>query len=799
MGIWSKRSAAGVVGAIAVLTGGVSSGQVGEPLGRYVVHSHGQARALTLDPTRIAVFVEGVPGAERALELDPEIARAMSDAGLDPQRAQAWPIEGWRLAPLDTTARTVAGVEHAVDLLAARAGVGAGPRLAFVSPVFIDDLGGPMFVTPQLLVGFAPGLDDEAARRVLAEIGAGEVVEQNWAGMPGAYRVRPASASGADVLDIAGALAIRADVAWAEPDMAFTGRAELTPNDPGYASCWGLNNTGQFGGIADMDMDAPEAWNTTTGDPSIITLIIDTGVDPAHADINQIGGIDTTSQTGNGEPLNSFDNHGTAVAGCVAAIINNATGTVGMAPATRVSSARAFISINSSGNWTSEASWTVDALAYGEFIGARVSNNSNGYGFTSASIDAKYSMTRSAGMVHFASAGNESQPMSSYPAVISSVNSVSALDVDGGPASFTNTGPSIAFAAPGVGVYTTDRTGSPGWTSGSYVFASGTSFASPYTAGVAALILSVRPSLTAADVEQVLRISSVDLGDAGRDDIYGYGFVNAGNAMTVLAGEPFAFDLTLPLNGAPSAPVTPQLDWSSSLLADSFHLVVDDDPGLTSPVVDLMLDGSISFYNVPAGVLAYSTTYYWGVTAINTTGPTASSPATFTFTTAPPPPPAAFALTTPGNGSADVPTGPTFAWTTSANAASYRVVVANNVLLGAPVIDQVVGAPATTLPVADATLAPSTTYFWRVTAMGGGGSKVGSPTLASFTTAAPPPSCAADLTGDGNTSVLDFAIFASNFGRLDLPPGTGGDLDGDGDADIFDFALFAQDFGCVTP
>lgn len=801
MGIVGRWITASLAAAGVLLAGGIARGQFGQAQPDGVVHHFKQARALTLDPTRVAVLVEGPAGAERGFLLDADVSRAMADAGLDAQRARAWAIDGWWLAPVDATARNANGVHRAVDRLAAQVNAGApgAQRLAFVSPVFVDDLGGPMFVTPQILVGFAEGTGDADARRVLADLGAGAVTERDWAGMRGAYRVAPATPNGSRLLDIANALAMRPEVAWAEPDMAFTGRGDLTPNDPGYPNCWGLNNTGQFGGTIDMDIDAPEAWNTTTGDPSIITLIIDTGVDPVHADINQVTGIDTTSQTGTGEPINQFDNHGTAVAGCVSAIINNGIGTVGVAPSTKVSSARTFISINADGDWTSIASWTVNSLAFGAAIGARVSNNSNHYGFSSNAIETEYITTRGGGMVHFAAAGNDSNGTSSYPAILSSVNSIAALDIDGGKASFSNFGPSIAFAAPGVSIYSTDRTGADGYVNGSYAYVSGTSFASPYSAGVAALILSQRPSLTASEVEQVLRLSAVDLGDPGRDNIYGDGFVNAANAMTVLAGPPGAFDLQLPLDNAPSAPVDVQLDWSPSLLADSYHVVVDDDSAFASPEVEVMLDGSTTLYNVPDGMLSYATTYHWGVTAINTAGQTLSSPATFSFTSAPPPIPEPFNLTAPLNGATNVPTGPTFTWATAQGANSYRVIVSTSVLLVNPVVDQMVAAPTTTLQLGDGTLAADTTHFWRVDAMNDAGTKVSTPSIASFTTAAPPPGCPGDLNGDGDTNVLDFSVFALSFGQTGLVPGTGADLDADGDVDVYDFSIFVLAFGCTSP
>src|SRR5262249_7412060 len=153
---------------------------------------------------------------------------------------------------------------------------------------------------------------------------------------------------------------------------------------------------------------------------------------------------------------------------------------------------RAFISNNSCDNsWTTMSSWTVNALAWAQSIGARVSNNSNKYGslVQSSAIAAEYLFTRGMGMVHFAAAGNDTNNAIVYPASLPGVNAVAAVAEGGALASFSNHGTGLAFSAPGVQIYTTDRTGANGYTNGDYVFSFGTSVASPYAAGVAALVL----------------------------------------------------------------------------------------------------------------------------------------------------------------------------------------------------------------------------------------------------------------------------------------------------------------------
>jgi hypothetical protein len=179
----------------------------------------------------------------------------------------------------------------------------------------------------------------------------------------------------------------------------------------------------------------------------------------------------------------------------------------------------------------------VDALTWAESVGARVTNNSNVYGIQSSAIASKYAATRDAGMVHFASAGNNGLPQLSYPASLSSVMAVAAIDRFGNRAPFSNYGSGIDYTAPGDDIIAADRTGADGYAAGDYAVVEGTSFSSPYAAGVAALLLSIYPGLDAADVETILILTSTDLGSPGKDAQFGWGLVNAYNTVLFDACE----------------------------------------------------------------------------------------------------------------------------------------------------------------------------------------------------------------------------------------------------------------------
>jgi subtilisin family serine protease len=533
---------------------------------RYARYYFKERQSLKLDTARIAVF--RAPDEQGAAVPAPDVARY----GLDPS-AIAMAVRGWSYVKTTTSVRTDTAIERAVSQIAHTEPVG------FVSPVFVDDQGEPMVITPYILVGFDRSLDPARAEDIIATSGAGVIVDRDWGNMKRTYRLKSASRDGFKTLEAANALARRPEARYAEPDMMVTVHPESIPNDTYFPYLWGLHNDGtnQFPcgtTVTDFDMDAPEAWDVTAGDPSIIVTVLDTGVQQNHPDLNlYTPGIDCTGEDGFGDPVNACDIHGTPVAGCVSGIRNNNLGIVGVAPGVKVASARIGVSSVPCDNFafSTTSSWVVCALTWAESIGSRITNSSWGRSTPlSAAYADKYAETRANGMVHFASAGNEASNAISYPAAYPGVNAVAALDPCGHRAAFSNYGTGLAFSAPGDYVISTDRTGTDGLNDGildgaclpngtarcssnadcpagqtcflvsvDYALVRGTSFASPYTAGVAALVLSVQPNLTADQLEGVLKLSAVDLGAPGYDTGYGWGFVNAFNAVqSALSGPP---------------------------------------------------------------------------------------------------------------------------------------------------------------------------------------------------------------------------------------------------------------------
>ncbi|NNE07488.1 MAG: S8 family serine peptidase [Gemmatimonadetes bacterium] len=497
----------------------------------YVSYYNDDAVPLTLDATQVAVRMESDPAGVQA---------EFEALGLEATGREAMAVASWYRIPVAGGLKSDAQIEALVASLASRSDV------AFASPVFAGEYG-PSILTENIMVLFDESVSAASAEGILfASAGAAYPGDADWADIPGAWFVELATKNGFEALAIANDLALRPQTRAAEPDMIVTGQKAFIPNDTFWPNLWGLNNTGQTGGTNDQDMDAAEAWDVTFGSASIPVAIFDVGTQQNHPDLNLITGVDVTSEgPGDGGPVNSFDNHGTGVTGCVSGIINNALGITGVAPFCPSFSVRMGITTNSAGSFTTSFSWIVNGLTQAEAAGCRVSNHSYEIGATSATFEAKLTETRNNGMVHFVATGNSGAGSIAYPASVPAVNAVGSVDHNGNRSSFSQFGAGIDFTAPGETITMADRTGADGYVAGDYATGSGTSLASPYAAGVAALALSLNPTYSAADVEQLMQVTAVDRGPAGYDTEYGYGFVNANNVV-LNTDCPAVMDVTPP-------------------------------------------------------------------------------------------------------------------------------------------------------------------------------------------------------------------------------------------------------------
>ena len=442
-----------------------------------------------------------------------ELAAHAADLDLNLDAATPSTVAGWTYIPL-TTPHDAAGIARIVRAIS------TGPKGVYASPAF---LGGsrslPWIPTSELLV-----------RAQSQEALSGfQILEADMAGLAGWYRLATPAANAFETMAHVEAMAARDGVIWAQPNAIWWAQHFYTPNDPDYPSQWALHQGN------DMDMDAPECWDMTFGEESIVVAILDDGIDQDHPDVSQVPGADFTDEGTGGNHTTICDGHGTCVGGCVSATIDNNLGVTGVAPGCRVMATRIFNAVDFFGFCfgfieTTDA-WIVNGISYAESAGARVTNSSWGGGSPSAALTSAFESTRANGVVHFGAAGNDGTSNVSYPASISALYAVSAINSSGNLASFSTYGSGLAFSAPGEGILTTDWVGSDGFDGGNYATVDGTSFASPYAAGVAALVLSADPNLTPDEVGDIMAVSAMDRGASGYDTSYGWGVVNAAAAV----------------------------------------------------------------------------------------------------------------------------------------------------------------------------------------------------------------------------------------------------------------------------
>lgn len=297
-------------------------------------------------------------------------------------------------------------------------------------------------------------------------------------------------------------------VDYAEPDYRMT--AAYVPNDPSYGSQWHLPK-----------MNLPAAWDKTRGSSSVTIAIVDSGVDADHPDLTAklVAGYNTINNT---NQWNDDNGHGTHVAGIAAGSTDNGIGTAGVCIQCNIMPIKA-LGANGSG-FTSDIA---EGITWAADNGAKVINLSLGSPSNSTTMQTAINYAYNKGAVVIAAAGNENTSTPSYPAANNNVVAVAATNSSDQRASFSNFGAHIDVAAPGVSILAATF-------DGSYGYKQGTSMASPNVAGLAGLIMSYNPSMTPAQIEQLMKDTASDLGTAGKDDFFGFGLVNAQAAINGL-------------------------------------------------------------------------------------------------------------------------------------------------------------------------------------------------------------------------------------------------------------------------
>lgn len=453
-----------------------------------------------------------------------------------------------------------------------------------------------VYLTDQLTVQFADSVDRSVIGSVMNDMGL-QVIEP-VAGIPQAFVFRVTDRADVNPIKLANRLMRRPDVLVAEPNVAVQTEPLYRPQDPQYPRQWYLNHSGGASLATDSHIFVEAAWEITRGVRSIAIAVADDGFDLNHPDFQGNGKIAFPRDLQDNDLLpmpGPQDDHGTACAG-VAVAEENGVGIVGVAPGCTLIPLRTTgylddTAIEALFNWMIQQGAAVASCSWGPSAI-----------YFPLSLRQRAVLTRAAtegrggkGCVIVFAAGNANRPVSgtvnergwSQNAVSGSTNwlngfavhpdvvAVSACTSLSRKSAYSNWGRNISVAAPsnngipsiwlpetgyvptgpriqtplrGEGVFTSDRLGSAGYDTGDFTSDfGGTSSACPVVAGVAALVLSVNPNLTAREVKQLLQDTADKIVDPtidpqlgtdygtydanGHSYWFGYGKVNALKAV----------------------------------------------------------------------------------------------------------------------------------------------------------------------------------------------------------------------------------------------------------------------------
>lgn len=375
-----------------------------------------------------------------------------------------------------------------------------------------------------------------------------------------------------------------------------TARAQ-PPDDPQFELQWGLNNTGQEiagrMGTDGLDVAALSAWEIHAGSSTIVVAIVGTGIDP-HPEFADrlLEGFATT-----GDPFNSLDMcpHGTHLAGIIAAAANNGAGIAGLNGRVRLLPVRVLDGC--AGRPVDAAEGIYWAVDHGADIILVPLEFEAGADVLGGAI----SHAGENDVIIIASAGHAGNNEVSLPAALPGCLAVSAVTNDGKPSSVSNYGSLVDLAAPGRDIWST-------WINGQYGFLGSdgdSAAASAFVAGVAALVRSYAPQLSATEVVQVLIDSTDDLGELGWDPFFGAGQVNARTALELAEPPAMRFEHVEPfptrlIPGRTNSFVVRIASVAEEVVPASARLMFRRGPGLFDAFPLTPLDDDLYLVTLPA-------------------------------------------------------------------------------------------------------------------------------------------------------------------------------------------------------
>jgi hypothetical protein len=555
----------------------------------------------------------------------------------------------------------------------------------------------------ELLLRFKPGACERSKEEILTSFGL-EVVDEI-----SQIKVLVVSLPEDALLRVKSALSRNPVIDFVNENLKLSPSA--IPNDEYYGFQWHLKKVG-----------APDAWDISSGDPSVVVAVLDSGVDLEHPDLagKVLPGYNFYD---NNCDVRDVSGHGTAVAGVAAAATNNSVGVAAIGWHCSILPVR----VTDPNGYTSY-SLLAKGLTYAADRGAKVAVVSFGiFGGQDLSSAAKYFMDK--GGLVVASGGNTGSycddPDNPY---IVSVSGTTSDD-----RSWGTYGPYIDLSAPCSAIYTTIN-------GGGYGNVGGTSFSAPLTAGLIGLIFSANPSLAPNQVEQLLKSTAVDLGDPGYDVYYGWGRINASKALKATVGS------TPPdfcLSASPSSLTIQQGSSGSSTLTvtslNGFNSPVNltlsgcptDSACILSSISVTPPSGGSATSKLTVNVVSTTEASTYSLTVTGTSGPSTRS-TTVRFTVPVTPPAVPSNLTATAVSSSQIK----LAWTdNAANEDGFRIECSTDGTNFSPLIT--VGTNATGY--SDTGLSPFTTYYYRVYAYNAAGNSSYSNTACTTTQRAFPP------------------------------------------------------------
>lgn len=415
---------------------------------------------------------------------------------------------------------------------------------------------------PEVLVKFRPGVSLAEINKIA--IKNGDRVEDNIENVKGLVAID--DLDNADAKTVADQYSQMTDlVAYAEPNneirlddptlipvkdalLRQSDPVATQPNDPMFKDQWALSNIGQNGGKTNADVAALKAWLKTKGSSDVVVAVLDSGVDYTHVDLisniwlrpdsvpqyrdNELGTFNDehgfNAVENFSDPMDD-NGHGTHCAGIIGAEGDNDIGVSGINWKVQIMPLK-FIGRGGFGT-TKDAieaiNYAIDRKRNG--VNLRVISASWGSTAPSKALEDAIRAAGEEGILFVAAAGNNSTNNDNSPHYPSNyklpnVISVAALDRNDQLASFSNFGAkTVHIAAPGKEILST-------WLNDDYREASGTSMATPYVSGVAALILANEPKLSVEKLRERL-LKSVDKIDSLNGKVESGGRLNAAKAL----------------------------------------------------------------------------------------------------------------------------------------------------------------------------------------------------------------------------------------------------------------------------